>query len=129
MNWITTQINCLRNWWNNNHAAVRQEVADGTRRAFRRMDRISGNIGRLILMGVIVNVIASYFYPEFPERFPIIYGWFDGWLQLGKLSLKAGIGSTYAFFTGNFDEYWAEYSNAVNEAIQQFYNWLSLIHF
>ena len=93
------------------------------------MDRISGNIGRLILMGVIVNVIASYFYPEFPERFPIIYGWFDGWLQLGELALKAGLGGTYAFFTGNFGEFWAEYSNAVNEAIQQFYNWLSLIQF
>ena len=74
MNWITTQINRLKNWWNNNHAIVRQEVAEGTRRAFRRIDRIVGNIGRLILMGVIINVIASYFYPEFPERFPIIYG-------------------------------------------------------
>ena len=129
MNWLTTQINRLRNWWNNNHALVRQEVAEGTRRAFRRIDRIAGNIGRLILMGVIINVIASYFYPEFPERFPTIYGWFDGWLQLGELALKAGIGGTYAFFTGNFGEFWAEYSKAVNEAIQQFYNWLSLIHF
>lgn len=46
MNWITTQINRLRNWWNNNHATVRQEVADGTRRDFRRIDRIAGNIGR-----------------------------------------------------------------------------------
>ena len=129
MNWITTQINRLKNWWNNNYATVRQEVADETRRAFRRIDRIAGNISRLILMGVIVNVIASYFYPEFPERFPIIYGWFDGWLQLGELALKAALGGTYAFFTGNFGEFWAEYSNAANEAIQQFYNWLSLIHF
>lgn len=125
MNWMKPQINR----WNNNHATARLAMADETRRTFRRMDRIAGNIGRLILMGLIVNVIGSYFYPEFPERFPVIYGWFDGWLQLGELALKAGLGSTYAIITGNFGEFWVEYRKAVNEAIRQFYNWLSLIHF
>ena len=93
------------------------------------MDRITRNIGRLILMGVIINVIANYLYPEFPTRFPIIYGWLDGWLQLGELALKAGLGSIYAFFTGNFSKFWTEYSNAVNEAIHQFVDWLRIIHF
>ena len=129
MNWLMTQINRIRTWWNNNHATVEQDVLDATRRFARGMDRIVRNIDRLILMGVIVNVIASYFYPEFPERFPIIYGWFDGWLRLGELALKAGLGTIYAVFTGNFSEFWTEYSGAVNEAIQQFLNWLSLIHF
>lgn len=122
MNWMNPQINR----WNNNHATARLAMADGTIR--RRINRIAENIGRLILMGVIVNIIASY-YPEFPERFPTIYGWFDGWLQLGELALKAGLGSIYSFFTGSFGEFWVEYKNAVNEAIRQFYNWLSLIHF
>ena len=129
MNWLMTQMNRIRTWWANNHTAIEQNVVEGTRRLGRRMDRITQNIGRLILMGVIINVIASYFYPEFPTRFPIIYGWFDGWLQLGELALKAGLGGIYAFCTGNFSKFWTDYSNAVNEAIQQFYNWLSLIHF
>lgn len=129
MNWLMTQINRIRTWWNNNHATIEQDLLEGTRRLGRGLNRISRNIGRLIFMGVIINIIASYFYPEFPERFPIIYGWFDGWLQLGELALKAGFGSIYAFFTGNFSEFWTEYSSAVNEAIQQFVNWLSLIHF
>ena len=80
-------------------------------------------------MGVIINVISNYFYPEFANRFPIIYGWFDGWLQLRELALKAGLGGIYAFLTGNFSEFWAEYSSYVKEAIQQFWNWLSLIKF
>ena len=129
MNWLMTQINRIRTWWNTNHANIEQDVIEGTRRIGRGMDRISRNIGRLILMGVIINVISNYFYPEFATRFPIIYGWFDGWLQLGEIALKAGLGGIYAFFTGNFSEFWSEYSSAVNEAIQQFVNWLSMIHF
>lgn len=129
MNWLMTQINKIRTWWTNNHTAIEQNAVEGTRNICSGLDRITRNIGRLILMGIIINIISNYFYPEFSTRFPIIYGWFDGWLQLGELALKAGLGGIHAFFTGNFSEFWAEYSNAINEAIQQFVNWLSLIHF
>lgn len=125
MNWFVTQLGRIRDWFVNH----RTEIKSIAGKFFQWIDRISRNIGRLILMGVIINVISNYFYPEFPTRFPIIYGWFDGWLQLGELAIKAGLGFIYSFFTGNLNEFWSKYSTAVNEAIQQFVNWLSLIHF
>ena len=129
MNWLMKQINRIRTWWNNNHTNIEHDVEQGIRRLVRRMNIIVDNSIRLIFIGVIINVIASDFYPEFPERFPVIYGWFDGWLQLGEFAVKAGIAGTYALFTGHWSEFWAEYSSATTELIQQFVNWLGTLHF
>ena len=126
MNWLMTRI---RTWWNNNHTNIEHDVEQETRRFVRGINRIADNIARLIIIGVIINVIASYFYPEFLERFPVIYGWFDGWLQLGEFAVKAGFAGIYALFTGHWSEFWAEYSSATTELIQQFVNWLGTLHF
>ena len=125
MNWITTLINHLRNWWSTNHT----EVEQGIDNFWRGFDRISRNITRLMIIGVILNVIVAYFYPEFPERFPAIYGWFDGWLQLGEFAIKAALNGIYSLFTGHWNEFWTEYNEAFRELWQQFVNWLGTIHF
>ena len=46
MNWLMTQINRIRTWWNTNHTIIEQNVSEGTRRIGRGMDRITRKIGR-----------------------------------------------------------------------------------
>ena len=129
MNWFMTQINRIRTWWKNNHTTIENNVIEGIRKIGKGVIKIFQNIDKLIIIGVIINVISNYFYPEFSTRFPIIYEWFDGWLQLGEFLLKAGLRGIYALFTGNFSEFWAEFIIFVKEAFHQFLNWLSLINF
>lgn len=74
----------------------------GFRRLERGLDRVSRNVIRLMIIGIILNIVASL-YPEFSERFPIIYGWFDGWLQFGEFEVKAGLGCIYSFIISDFD--------------------------
>ena len=123
------QINRIKTWWSNNHEPVEQNVEQSVRRLGRGFNRLARNITRLMIIGVILNIVASYFYPEFPERFTIIYGWFDGWLQFGEFAVKAALGGIYSLFTGQWSEFWAEYNEAFQELLQQFTNWLSNIHF
>lgn len=129
MNWLMTQINAIRTWWNNNHTNIEQNVEQGIRNLAQGLDRLARNITRLMIIGMILNVVASYFYPELPERFPTIYAWFDGWLQLGEFTLKAAIDGIYSLFTGHWGEFWTEYDEAFRELLQQFTNWLSTLHF
>lgn len=129
MNWLLAQINRIRTWWSNNHEQVEENVEQGVRRLIRGFDRVARNITRLMIIGVILNVVASYFYPDFPERFPVIYGWYAGWLQFGEFAVKAGLNGIYSFFTGHRSEFWNEYNEAFQELLQQFTNWLNTIHF
>lgn len=124
MVWISAMVNNVRNWWNTH----RTDIARARRDFWRGFDRLSRNITRLIVIGVLVNIVASL-YPEFPERFPVIYGWFDGWLQFGEFLFKVALGSLYAIFTGNFGEFWVEYGEALKELAHQFTNWMATIHF
>ncbi len=93
------------------------------------LDWLSINIMRFAMIGILLNIISSNFYPEFPSRFPIIYGWFDGWLQFLEFGAKAAVGTVYSFFTGNLSEFWPEYTASFDSLKYQFVTWLSLIHF
>lgn len=121
MNWITNGINRMRNWWNNNHNKIIPALDRG-------ITRIGNNIVRLAAIGIILNLV-SVFYPELPERFPVIYDWFDGWLQLCEFALKGSLGFIYSLFTGDVVEFWAEYTDAFKTLWQQFVDWLSSLHF
>ena len=121
MNLIRQHIQNLRNWWNNNHKNIIPAIDRG-------ITRIGNNIVRLMAIGIILNIV-SVIYPEFPERFPVIYSWFDGWLQLGEFAIKGSLGIIYSFFTGNLAEFWGEYTSEFNALWQQFVTWLSSLHF
>lgn len=95
----------------------------------RRLSRFASNITTLMIIGVILNVVSSYFYPDFPERFPTIYGWFDGWLQFGEFIFTATLNVIYSFFTGHWSKFWTEYNEAFQELFHQFTNWLNTLHF
>lgn len=123
--WLTNRSNSLRDWWHNN----RYNVIYAFDSFVRGIDRIAANILRLMIIGVIINVVASHFYPEFPERFPVIYGWFDGWLQFGEFLFKTALGGIYSFFTGNWNEFLPECQAEIEVLCKQFLNWLSTLTF
>lgn len=117
--------NSPRSWWNGNSQKVEE--------AFCKFDvwlnRLARNINRQIFIGIIINVISNYFYPEFKERFPIIYGWYDGLLQFGEFILKTFLSGIYSLFTGNITEFIPAFNETLWELWQQFVNWLSMIQF
>ena len=89
--------------------------------------RIGRNFGKLLLCGIFINVLASFFYPGFAEKFPAIYGWFDGWLQLGEFAVKSAFKFVYSLFTGHLPEFWKQNTEAFNLLWQQFVNWLAAL--
>lgn len=92
-------------------------------------DRIGTGIIRCMIIGLILNVVAKNFYPELTERFPIIYGWFDGCMQLGEFAVKSALGWLYALFHGEGSNFYHEISTNFEELLNQFATWLSMIHF
>ena len=82
----------------------------------------------LVFIGIILNVIIVI-NPEFSKRFPTIYGWFDGWLQLEEFALKSVLGGFYSLFTGNWHNFWIECREVINMLIKQFITWLSTLSF
>ena len=115
----------IKKWWNNSQKKWGKVL--GT--FGKVINRIALSVIRLMIIGVLVNIIASYFYPEFSSRFPVIYGWFDGWLQLGEFIYKTALGGIYSLFTGNFNEFTIEVSANLHELWLQFIEWLSQISF
>lgn len=115
---IKAMMTPISNWCNTNIPNMVRVMRD-----------LGRNIVRLVTLGVLVNIVATSFYPEFPERFPVIYGWFDGWAQFGEFAVRAVLGGGYAFFTGNWNSFWAEYATAFHELLHQFTQWLATIHF
>ncbi len=94
-------------------------------------DRLSRGIVRCAVIGLILNVIVAYFYPELPEKIPVIYGWYDGWLQFVEFTFKAALGYINAFSHGTDEalKFLGELSNECQNGWMQFVNWLSTIHF
>lgn len=128
-NWFMAQIDSTKIWWSNNYQQIKVKVKQWAKKLDSGFEKFAKIVNRLIIIGVILNIVASYFCPEFPERFPIIYGWFDGWLQLGEFAFKATLNGIYALFTGHWSEFWTKYNLAFQQLLQQFINWLSNIHF
>lgn len=128
-NTFSTQVSRIRNWWTDNREHVIHEVRQASERLGIEFDIIITNITRLMIIGIILNVVAVYFYPDFPEKFPVIYGWFNSWLQFGEFAIKAAFSGIYALFTGNWSEFWTEYTEAFREALQYSKEWMSALSF
>lgn len=129
LNRIRAMLNDMENRINNWLRLNQDDINRTSRRITRRLDRITDNFIRMMIIGLILNVVASSFYPELPERFPTIFGWFDGFLQLGEFALKVGLKVIYALFTGHLGEFWDEYKDAFDSMWHQFCDWLANISF
>lgn len=98
--------------------------------AIAKFAELIGNaIFRGIVIGIILNVVAAYFYPELPERIPVIFGFYDGFMQFGEFAVKYALGFVNAFFNGNAIEFYGEINTQFQAMWIQFLNWLSTIHF
>lgn len=121
IHWLFAKIDNFRTWCSIHHTNVATNF-------WNCFDAISRNLISFAVIGIILNIVAIH-YPALPYRFPAIYGWFDGWLQLGEFTLKVALDFIYSLFTGNFYEFWSEYTVAFQELLNQFINWLSTLHF
>lgn len=115
-------------WFSDNIPAIVETMRAVSQRVVRALDRLVGCVVRLAIIGVIANVVV-HFCPEFGQRFPVIYGWFDGWTQFVEFAVKGALAGINALFRGNFNEFYVQYHNATGEILSQFANWLNSIHF
>lgn len=97
-------------------------------RVFQRIDefavRFGRNVGRMALIGIVMHIIAAYFWPEMPDKIPTIYSWFDGWLQFAEFSYRCTLKGVYSLFTGNFPTFTQQYSEEMRQMWQMFVDWL-----
>ena len=95
---------------------------------FRRGMRIIRRIGRVItaaiIYGILINVVANHFYPDFYSRFPAIYGIYDGCLQAAEFILKSAFRVAYSLFDWSSNG-WKETANEFKGLISQFVSWIS----
>lgn len=87
-NWFMAQIDSTKIWWSNNYQQIDVKVKRWAKKLDSGFEKFAKIVSRLIIIGVILNIVASYFYPEFPERFPIIYGWLMVGFSLENLLLR-----------------------------------------
>lgn len=80
-----------------------------------------------ILIGIMLNIISASIYPEFPTKFPTIFGFYDQWAQFGEILFKSIIKFVDAIFRGNFSGFAEEFSQAITEWFSQFLNWVETL--
>ena len=95
----------------------------------RKLDAFCKSLLFGIIVAIILNVIAKYFWPELPTKIPTVYGFFNGFLTVTEFFYKTALGGIAAIFNGTF----GEFSNGVGMEIKEMWNafctWMSSIHF
>lgn len=115
-----------KKWWSHFKMAFATATVGSVCSAIGRF------VFKMIMVGIIINIIASSFYPEFPSRFPVIYGLCDGCLQFGEFLLKIVIKVITLFVTLRWGELLGELGAATKQFMQllhQFLSWTASIHF
>lgn len=128
INWISTKFEEFNKWWIQNGAEVNESVNNFFRRFNRALDRFARNFTRLVIFGIILNVI-SIFCPELSEKYPTIFAWYDGFIQVEEFVLKTTLMGIYSLFNGTWNECHANANEALMELWQQFVNWLSSLQY
>ena len=97
------------------------------------IDELPNALGRGCLRGLIIgialNIIASYFWPELPETIPTIYEFFNGFVTFTEFMYKAALGGIAALFSGNFMEFGNTMMVELGELWNAFTAWISAISF
>lgn len=119
-------MNKEKNWWSNFKLAFATATFGSVCSAIGRF------VIKMITAGIIINIIASSFYPELPIRFPVVYGLFDGCLQFGEFLFKIVIKVITLLVTFRWGELFSELGTATEQFLQllnQFLSWAASIHF
>ena len=80
-----------------------------------------------LIIGIIINSIICKIFHKFPDNFPIIYGWFDGWVQFNLFIVKSLVNGVYAISEGNWTEYRYEFHNTFHKMVIHFVEWVNNI--
>ncbi len=80
-----------------------------------------------IIIGIIINSIVCKIFHKFPDNFPIIYGWFDGWVQFNLFIVKSLVNGVYAISEGNWSGFRLEFHQTFHKMIIQFVEWVNHI--
>lgn len=91
--------------------------------------RLARGIVTGFTIGLALNVIDNYFWPDLSEAIPTIFGFFNGFVTFMEFVYKAFFGGLASIFNGNFLEFnksvWAEFG----EMLVALWNWMSSISF
>ena len=80
-----------------------------------------------LIIGIFINAIICKIFPEFPDGFPVVYGWFDGCVQLNLFFVKEAVNGIYAIFEGNWKGFRLEFHQTFHEMVIQFVEWVNNI--
>ena len=95
----------------------------------RWIKRLARGIVTGFIIGLALNVIDNYFWPDLSETIPTIFRFFNGFITFMEFIYKVAFGFIGSIFNGNFIEFnksvWAEFG----EMLGAFWNWISSISF
>ncbi len=124
VNLINTSLINLVVWY----YANRHKIIKGLDELGKTCFKLAKILVTSVFIGILLNV-ASYFFPELPEKIPTIYAFYNGCIVLGEFSVKLSLRFIYLTLTGNQDSWFNEASLAWGDIWKQFIEWLSHIRF
>ena len=80
-----------------------------------------------LIIGIIINSIICKIFPKFPGGFPVLYGWFDGWVQFNLFIVKSFVNGIYSISEGNWSGFRLEFHQKFHEMVIQFVKWVNNI--
>ena len=82
----------------------------------------------LAVIGVVINALVERgLLAKFPENWPVVYQWFNGWENLVKFGIKTIVNGIYSIFTGKWREFHTENKKEIIQLINSFINWINAI--
>lgn len=110
-------------WWHKNENSIRLTISN----FFVWLDRFENNIARLAAVGFLLCIVG-HFCPELPERYPAIFGWFQGWLRFVEVAYEFTLRFIYTIISGeSLVEFYTESQNITRQLIDEFVIWLSTL--
>ena len=79
------------------------------------------------LIGICINAIICKVFPQFSEWFPVVKGWFDGWVQFNLFIVKSFVNGIYSISEGNWSGFRLEFHQKFHELVAQFVEWVNSI--
>lgn len=87
------------------------------------INRIGRAFMRLMAIGLILCVVASL-CPGFEEKYPVLFGWYTGFLELGEFAVRSALKFIYSLFTGDVVDFWQTYQGEASDLEEGFLEWL-----
>ena len=81
-----------------------------------------------IIIAILLNV-ATYFWPALPTKIPMIYNFFQFFLDIGEVMLKLLLGIIPSIFKWNMLEFLQSAGNEIIEILKAFWTMVSTIRF